>query len=361
MLISLGPIFPGDQLNSERVRIDHLLHLVRCAELEEDERKGLIASLEADTPTGNARKHALDRLEQLDPTIRERLRALWTAYGRQTLFLFKTPALVEWTEGDGRRELLRALKQSGMSTQGFRADGTWLVVPRPDSDEDDPQAEATSDGSDLSKARVYKVALEGSVLSAIVRIKRSITVVQEDEEIVVPFTYDVQVVIDLASPAKLARIFGAQTDGRRALRTVLRFLGLDVPERGRRVPQFMTPVSITEPKLRALALKQKWEWVDVNGEDAAGKLGRIGYSGKTPTPLRRAALDMSDKRIMAQDVVPNESRTYNFKYVHSEDGFEEVSEAEFLFGVRQTRFGFPRRATRPAMDYVISLVYAHVT
>lgn len=324
--------------------------------MEEDERKELLVSLEADAPSGNARKYALDRLEEIDPKIRERLRALWTAYGRQTLFLFRTPGLAEWKEGDGRRELLGALKQSGISTKDFRADGTWHEVPRPD--DDDPQTEGAPG---LTKERVYKVALEGSILSAIIRIKRSLTVVQEDEEVVVPFTYDVQVVIDLASPAKLARIFGAQTDGRRALRTVLRFLGLNVPERGPRVPRFMSPVVISEVKLRAFANKQKWEWVDVNGEDAAGKLGRIGYSGKTPTPLRRAPLDMTDRRVVAQDVAENDSRTYNFTYKHEEDGFEEVSEVEFLFGVRQTRFGFPRRATRPAMDYVISLVYANVT
>ncbi|MFB1482255.1 hypothetical protein [Corallococcus sp. RDP092CA] len=351
------------------MRIDHLLHLVNVAELDPGEKKDLITALKADAPSGIARKNAIDRLENLKAGTHKRLRDLWTAYGRQTLFLFEVPRLADWSITEAKNELFRGLKLVGMNTRGFRSDGNWVEVARLD---DEPDNLQTNGGTItgvrtlgvaapvLSKERVHKVALKESILSAIVRIRRTITVVQEDEEISIPITYDVQVVIDFESPSKLARVFGAQTDGRKALRTVLRFLGLDVPERGPSVPKFMRPVIISELKLRAFALKQKWEWVDVSGADAAGKLGRIGYSGKTPTPLKRAQLDMSDVRVKAQDIPGNESRTYNFRYLHVEDGFEEVSEAEFLFGVRQTRFGFPRRATRPAMDNLISMVYEHV-
>ncbi|WNZ59893.1 hypothetical protein QEG98_28225 [Myxococcus sp. MxC21-1] len=287
---------------------------------------------------------------------------LWTAYGRQSLFLFKVPALAEWAIGDVKSSVLQGLGPSGIGAKDLRSgDGTLHeVVYR--GGRHSAQRAGSGDGHDpeLPRERVHKIGFEGSKLVAIVRIVRSITVVQEDEEREIDVTYDVQVVSDLESEARLTRVFGAQTDGRKSLRTVLRFLGFDVPERGRGVPRYMQAVVLSEPRLREFALSEGWEWVDVSGDDGVGNLGRVGYSGRTSNPFKRNPLDEDDERVQLQDQMENESRTYNFTLTHDDDDFRELSEVEFLFGHRQTRLGFPRRASRAAMEHVISRVYEHV-
>ncbi|MGQ0507256.1 MAG: hypothetical protein ACT4TC_18275 [Myxococcaceae bacterium] len=328
----------------ERVRSDHLAYLIEKIPLATSERHGWISK--AYSAAGASRVECLEFLDSHRPGTRNRLRALWTAYGRHSLFLFRTSALQKLSEKQTTSLVSLSLKRSGVKSANLRADGAWHVVPVMEP---------------ALKERVHKIRLEPTRLISVVRMTRTQSFVHEEEERTFSYTYDVQVVVQLDTHVKLTEVYGAQTDGKRSMRALLAWLtGEEVPVRKPKQTAYFAPVEFNESDVKRLATKNALELVGMEGPDSKGVIGKVGYRGKHKG-LVLQALDLGDTRIKAQDAHPQDVRTYRFAYAHTDDGFVEQGQAEFTFGKRHQRLAFPARATKPAMEHVIQLLYRHVS
>lgn len=335
----------------DRIRADHLLHLIEQCGLKDDDPQKAILRLQAVSAA-----HRQTVLAFLDTTLKkdtsDRLRRLWTPYGSFALFLYEAIGLQHLTAADLPSYIARIVG-AGHVVPG----GQWYQPP-----ESSPADEGGDiEDDDLVKERILALAISGNHLLLRVRMIRIHRFVYEDEEKETPFTYDISIAIDFSSPMKLAQVYGAQVDGRKAMMAALKFLLplQTIPQRKPGSERFLLPVKFSETQIKTMASSYGFELVGMVGADSQGVIGKIGYEGMATDVIGRLEpLDMNDPRVIEQDAHPQEQRTYNFSFTHSNDGFKEVSRVEFGFQKRHQKLSFPARATRPAMERVIQAVYA---
>ena len=212
----------------------------------------------------------------------------------------------------------------------------------------------------VAKSRVLRVRFDGDELDATVRLVKMHPYVFEDEERTYKMTYDVNLSIVLSDEGRLARVFGAQHDGRTSMRTLIEWvLGGEIPPRMPALAEYMEPVKFTESQVQALASRMRMPCVGMEGADAHNVMGKIGMEGKFEG-AELAPLDVEDPRVRAQNAIRQDSRLYNFRFMHPEDKFIEKGRVSFHFSSRHPHISFPVRTSQAAMEHIVGVVNGEV-
>lgn len=332
-------------MSADRIRGDHVVFLLEKCGLGAEELQTL--SDAAMNGTGNEKLQVLKRLEKLVPGATRRLSRIWTAYGRQSMYLWGAQCLVPLADADAVRALLvAAVQRTDPGFSSAKLGPEWTAVPPPD-------------GIDVPKQRVLRVRAQGDEVAATVRVSKVFRFVFEDEERESELTYDVTLLLD-AGKGRTVKVFGPLNDGRRSLRTFLEWLlNQELPERAPRVYDYMTPITFKEHHVKSLAAKRGMELVGMEGPDHQGKIGKVGYEGRAKD-FHAVPLDFADPRVKAQDAVVQETRTYNFVFDHSEDSFKERSRVTFVVTGLHPHFLFPVKTSQPAILDVAEALRAEV-
>ena len=105
----------GGCLTTGRIPEGHLLHLIKTADASPEEKRELQSKIESGSM--RAREDALNRLDQLLPGCRARLLRLWTAYGRSSVYLWRTAVLLPHQTSTVRALVARADRSAGAPGQ----------------------------------------------------------------------------------------------------------------------------------------------------------------------------------------------------------------------------------------------------
>lgn len=296
-----------------------------------------------------ARLEVLQRLEEVANGTLNRLQRIWTAYGRQTIFLWGTNSFRSFTAAQVRRALLKAVGRAEPGVTLAQLEGDWHRIVH------DPEPEQ-------GKPRVLRVRLAGDELGATIRLTKTHYYVYEDEEREYPLTYDVNLTVDLSTEGKVARVFGAQHEGKRSMRTFLEWLfQQELPTRRADLDEYMAPIHFAEKHVKALARQSslKLECVGMEGPDPQGVVGKVGFEGKA-LHYHLHPLDRTDDRVKAQEAVAQDARSYNFTFTHPEDGFVEKGRVAFYFKAQQPNLSFLVRSSQSAVTAVVNALHAVV-
>lgn len=322
-----------------RVRWDHLAHYVGQLPVSGAEKSELLEQLRGEKVI--QRRHVFDTVAKHFPAAREYLLRAWTAYGRQSVFLWEAPVLKSFTTEQMMARIAESVRRSKKT---FRT-------------EDLPEWTRLEVGDDSERrTRMLKIRMSGNEIGAAVRLTKTHRYVFEDAERRSHFQYDVVLTASL-SGHQLLKVYGAQLDGKKTVVTFLEWLlGESLPERRPQLNGFVKPVTFLERDVKALGATLKGQG-GVEGPDPKDRLGKVVLEGKT-SGFWLEELDPKDARVKDQEPAPQSVRKYNFQFQHP-DGFFEKSRVDFTgLGGRHPHLNFPVRTSLPAMDYMINMLYS---
>ncbi|WP_147469210.1 hypothetical protein [Corallococcus sp. AB045] len=335
----------------------------------EEEKKEIVAAAGSGKIT--ARSWALAEIEKDVPGTEARLKRLYTAYSRQSLFLWQMPALAIFETPVG---LLQAVgeavrRSTGNDFNEAQLSEDWVRVDQvsdnlgvhedviAEEDEDD-----SVEDSSLPPPRVVRVRVGTEMLGLGVRLTKRQYFIREDNERSVDWTQDINLSLDLAQPGSRALVFGGWQESRKAVRTVVEWLtNAEVPRRNPALKRYIEPFHFDESHVLALEADLGLEFVGFRGDDAQDVAGKIAMEGKL-AGFKMAPLDLSDERIKSQVGIPQDIRIYNWDYQHPDDGFVEGTIVAFFTGptTQHSHISFLRKTSQAAMADVVNALSAVV-
>lgn len=144
-------------------------------------------------------------------------------------------------------------------------------------------------------------------------------------------------------------------DARKTLYTLLDWLGERVPKKSEERAKVFAPVNFTEKQVVEIATNLGWGSPSaVSGPDPTGEVGEMMLQGKGES-ADPAPLDTNAGKVAMQlkSTTKNAARRYRVETEH-DDGYNEPSQVSFHFLVGHSRLQFHHRASRIAMNNLIS-------
>ncbi|WP_141328334.1 hypothetical protein [Myxococcus sp. AB025B] len=331
--------------------------------MDEIERAELIAGVLSNMRL--PRKAALDAIEKQRPGATARLSKLWTAYSRQSLFLWAAPTLQRFeSEVDTRNAVAAAVRAS--TKQDFhpaQLTEHWVRLEEQKADarlsvvEEDEEDEAPSE---IVPPRVVSVRSGPQSIDATVRLTKHLHVIYEDTEKAVVVTQDVGLSLELGAQGRLMKVYGGNQASRKAVRAFVEWVtGEPLPQRNPALARHLVAVQFTEGHVMALADRLQLDFVGMSGSDARDVVGKVSFEGKLDG-FRLAPLDVTDDRIKSQEDMPQDLRVYNWDYEHPEDKFVEYGRVAFVMNARHSYLNFLVRTSQAAMADVVRELWAEV-
>jgi len=307
----------------------------------------------------------LELIEQHQPGSRKRLNELWTAYSRQSLFLWRINALASLVSTEDVKKLLAAAIQRSTGNEPGELSAEWIKVDdgagaaaAPIEDDDE---ESSEDSPEISPPRVVKVRFANESIDAIVRVSRYTHFIFEDVEKRQAITQDINISVDLSKErARLAKVYGAQLHSKKAVRTLTEWLfQSELPQRNPALAQYIAPFRFQESDVIRMATRLGLDFVGMSGADAKDSIGRVAYDGKM-AGFKWQPLDTNDDRIKSQEDIPQDLRAYNWDFHHAIDDFVEAGRVAFILDSRHSHISFLVRMSQASMQNVVEELYSSV-
>jgi hypothetical protein len=323
-LVHIGASMSLDLIPPEHLKF--LLKKLAAPRIPEAQLSTLMAYASGDL---SAREHVLKRLDQYSPGTSNYLSYIWCFRGKKAVQIWELPFL----RGYSARQALDLQHRRMQLTST-----TWHDIA----------------GGALGQDRLTHVfATDGEILGR-VRLIRNTSSQYEGERKVLPHSYDVDLRVSFAATFRIAEVYATYEDARDALLIFLRWLtGAEVPRNKSLAQQkFIIPLTFNEHQIKALAARIGLKSASLRGREPRGKVGAIQMWGHMDGE-HLEQLDPSVDIVERQEQTENAERWYNLVFRHH-DGYDEKTRLEFVFSKTQPRIVFGTKASRSAIDYLIT-------
>jgi hypothetical protein len=324
-----------------RIPFEHLRHLINRLPVESERKEWLLNQASFDD-AGAGRTLVFQELAKHYDGLEKRIADLYEFMGRRSLHLYYTPVLKTW---DAAKVKDRVRELAGEDRLSF---GEFVLVKKKRNLRD-------------SEPRVFSVRVHREFVDAVVRLKKSVSINNEDEKKSEYTNFDVTLRVDLKSANRLSESYADYNDAKRALAVFLSWLtGQDVPTRtGLKQKQFFVGVPFTEKVVTKIATAAGARNYTTRGPDATGVVDEQQFWAPTKGN-RKQQLNLNNATLKQQDRLNNSLRGYEFEIKHDIDEFVEIIDVGFNFKGKQPRIILYQRASRVAINQLISSLTTNV-
>jgi hypothetical protein len=199
--------------------------------------------------------------------------------------------------------------------------------------------------------RIKSAKIDDERASLTVRIKRMVSVTNEDETDYYPADVNVRVRVHLDRADRLMEVYAPVTLGRGAAIHIVESVAGEIPRRRAAADEALRPMIFTESQIKQVATKLGARACSIKGPHPGGEVSKHQLWGDIAKG-ERVPLDHSKKTVQVQEIQANDERHYVYTFIH-DDGFHEQCEVGFNF-VGYPQIHLLRRPSRPALDLLMS-------